>query len=77
MSEFLKTNGEGEIPDLTTVEGVKEYMLDCQNSEVWNFRCKEVTAANGGEYTSFWFPTIINGDVYAEVRRNPNWVGAR
>lgn len=46
------------MPNLTTPEGVKQYMSGSVSESDWNKRCDDVKRANGG-YPAFWFSTII------------------
>lgn len=45
--------------NLTTPEGVAEYMTQATSAADWDARIAVVKTANGGGYPSFWFQTII------------------
>ncbi len=45
--------------DLTTPEGVLQYMRQATSEPDWSNRCDTVKKANGNDYPSFWFQTMI------------------
>jgi hypothetical protein len=59
--------------DLTTKEGVVQLMGMSQTSAEWNQNCDKVKAANQGLYPAFWFETIIQSGLCAQV--SARWGG--
>lgn len=55
--------------DLTTPEGVAEYMAQSTSEADWNARCDAVKAANGG-YPEFWFLTVVLSGLATETMAN-------
>ena len=53
--------------DLTTEQGVVDYMSASTSEENWNSRCDEVKAANGGDYPGFWYVTIMLSGLASKV----------
>lgn len=55
------------MSDLTTVDGVRAYMLATTSEEDWNKRCLEVKAANDGSYPACWYEAVIVANVEGQV----------
>ncbi len=45
--------------DLTTPDGVLQYMRLAASEPDWNRRCDTVKKAYGNDYPSFWYQTMI------------------
>ena len=58
------------MENLTTKEEIVAHMRLSVSEEDWDRRCDEVKAANGGDYPSFWYATIILSGVCGEVVMN-------
>lgn len=56
--------------DLTTQDGVREYMSRSLNTDDWNRRCNNVKEANGGNYPDFWYTTVISSGLLADLKAN-------
>ena len=53
--------------DLTTVEGVREWMAGAVSESDWNDCCDKVKKDNGGDYPTWWFREIILSGLYAST----------
>jgi hypothetical protein len=58
------------MPDLKTPDGIRDLMHSSKNPDDWNANCDAIKAANGGNYPSFWFATIILSGLSEEVARS-------
>lgn len=45
--------------NLTTEQGVKDYMRMATSEDDWNSRCDDVKEANNGDYPGFWYFAIV------------------
>ena len=61
-----KANKEHRKMNLTTKEGVVQYMSQATSESDWNRRCDEVKRHNGG-YPKFWYQVIILSGLAASV----------
>jgi hypothetical protein len=62
--------------DLTTPDGVAEYMSQSTSDEDWNRRGQEVKDANNG-YPSFWWEVCIKSGLYQRVSGSVPTIGVQ
>lgn len=59
IEERIKQESNAMSFDLTTCDDVMMYLSEACHEADWDARVEDVKAANGGDYPSFWYRTVI------------------